>query len=296
MKIDVQSVVYETPLSSLDRYLDAFAAAFRTLRDRHPDSDATVSWGDSSPEPCIPADALERWRTTYAGQFELQYTHFGENTGHGGGQNRLATQSDADMLIFANPDVLPLDDAVFLLADILLTEPTVGIVDGKQIPLEHPKKFDEQSGETSWCSGAFSAVRRHEFIELGMFDHASFFMHGDDVDLSWRYRLAGFTAKHQPAAVVFHDKRVSGEGHIEPSPLELRHSARSALYLAYRYGRDDLVAATLTYLLSGSAPPVQEDEARTFVAAQEAGTLPGALDGASTVAVFDRGTYGGHRW
>ncbi len=293
--VAVQSVHFLTPISVLEKVLHTYERVAVQLSTQL-DVRLLVFWGDCSPRPICPPDVLEDWRARFAPAFELRYEFFGENLGHGAGQNRLANSQEAEYTMFANPDLLPLPDAVSTMLEVLQNDPQVGVIDGKQVPFEHPKAFDPVTGDTSWCSGAFSMVRSNEFAALGGFDHDTFYMHGDDVDLSWRYRLAGFRTAHQPGAVAFHDKRFDASGTIAPSPLEKRYSALAALMLAHKYSNPSLVDDLLRVMEADDATPEHHEAAASYRRQQDAGHLPQPIDESHRVARFTEGNYGRHRW
>lgn len=100
--------------------------------------------------------------------------------------------------------------------------------------------------------GAAMAVRRDVFIEIGMFD-GRFFMGCEDVDLSWRARLAGHCIVLAPRAIVYHYsgysiKRIKRLRELYiPSPGLMTMVARNfepanmlralpLMFLAYIYG------------------------------------------------------------
>lgn len=294
-EVAVQSVHFRTPLRLLEKVLHSSERVGSHLAST---SNATLVlvWGDCSPTPICAPDVLESWRQRFAPAFELRYEFFGGNLGHGAGQNSLAKSHEAEFTVFANPDLLMLPDALSTMLAVLQHEPQVGVVDGKQVPFEHPKEFEPVTGDTSWCSGAFSMVRTNEFSAMGGFDHETFYMHGDDVDLSWRYRLAGLRTVHQPGAVAFHDKRFTASGTITPSPLEQRYSAVAALMLAHKYSRPDLVNGLLQVMDSEGATAEHKEAAASYRRLQEAGSLPAPIDQNHKVGRFVKGTYGGHRW
>lgn len=65
---------------------------------------------------------------------------------------------------------------------------------------------DEQFSETSevdWVFGAFMLVRRTEFLELGGMD-AGFRLYYEDVDLCYRYRMAGLKTHYFPSVAFMH--------------------------------------------------------------------------------------------
>jgi len=61
----------------------------------------------------------------------------------------------------------------------------------------------EEPGTVDWVSGAFLAVRRSAWEEVGGFDER-FFMFMEDVDLCWRLHASGWDVRYEPAARVMH--------------------------------------------------------------------------------------------
>lgn len=294
--VDVQLVLYHTDLARVERSLHALARAAGYRRDD--DSDAleiTVRLGDCSAMRLLGDDVLLQWQEYFRGQLEIEYEYFAMNLGHGGAQNRLSQGGKGDYILFSNPDVLPQPSAVAHLVELLHEDPRVGIVDAKQLPLEHPKHFEPFTGLTSWCSGAFTLVRRRDFERVGGFDHETFFMYCDDVDLSWRIRLLGLDAVYQPAAVVYHSKRLDASGAVETTASERYYSAEAALLLARKWGAEELLA-TLIQVMSDSASDDHRNALARYRSLEHADRLPAVIPGASDVAEFVHGAYGKMRW
>jgi GT2 family glycosyltransferase len=61
-------------------------------------------------------------------------------------------------------------------------------------------------------------------LGTGIFDQ-TFFMYFEDVDLGWRCRLAGYTARYVPSAVVYHAFR--GSSNRRGSDFVALHCARN---------------------------------------------------------------------
>jgi hypothetical protein len=142
---------------------------------------------------------------------------------------------------------------------------------------------------------ACAMLRAEAVREVGLFDAETFFLHGDDVDLSWRLRLAGWELRHAPTARVFHDKQIGEEGYIAPSAAEHVHGPLGTLLLAYKYSRDDQVAALTEQLGAGSAD--QKEAVRLFEERRAAGRLPSPrLDPEGRVAAFIDGNLARHRF
>jgi GT2 family glycosyltransferase len=65
--------------------------------------------------------------------------------------------------------------------------------------------------EIFWASGVAMFVKRATAVELGGFD-AEFFMQMEEIDLSWRMRLAGFSVRSVPSSIVLHEGGASLPG------------------------------------------------------------------------------------
>lgn len=289
--VSVQYVLFHTDPDALCR---AVVSASNSEFAEGQEVDLRIVVGDCSPVPVLSSDGVEKLRDRLPRSVLFTYEFFGQNLGHGGAQNRLAESVEADFTVFSNPDVVVDATAMRKLVSAF-DDQTVGIVEAKQLPQEHPKDFDAMTGVTSWASGAFSMVRRDVFDRLGGFDHDAFFMHGDDVDLSWRIRHSGLQAVYQPAAVVFHDKRWTPDGGLEPSGAEARYSAQAALMLAYKWSRDDVLEG-LMELMKDSASAYHRRALEEFERLRRDGSLPERWDSENRTAEFVDGEYAVHRW
>lgn len=290
----VQTVLYGNAEAAVGRWLSSAATATAVAREQGLLSGAVVVIGDSSPEPVLPdAAALEPFLVP--GAFDdLSYMHYGANLGSAGGHNRLFAQSAQDLVLVCNPDTYT---SPRLVTELLggLDDPTVGVVEARQLPLEHPKAHDPVTGDTSWASGSCFLVRSEVLAATGGFDPDLFFLYCDDVDFSWRVRLAGWRVVHRPAARVFHDKRLTTEGFMDAGEPEIRYSAEAAVLLAWRWSRPDIAERTLEALESSPDERVRHVAAGLRRRASE-GRLPDALDPEGRVAQFVDGEYAVHRF
>ncbi len=289
--IRIQSVLYDTSPASHERYFSAVRQMIRTLTQTRPDLRVELALADNSPEAqCAPED-VERLRASFedAGSSTLSYRHFPENLGHGGAHNRLHREGpDADFILILNPDTCP---APTLLLELLAAMTgSVGIVEGRQLPLEHQKTYDHDTGDTGWASGACSLVRREVFAAIGGYDDDSFFLYCDDVDFSWRARLAGYRVVYQPSAACFHDKNLSPEARELPSDTEVFHSGLAGLLLAAKYSRPDLVEAQLQHFVN-STLPIHAEIVDAFTKRSHEGRVATSLDPERRVADFSTYAY-----
>lgn len=290
----VQSVLY----GNAERDITAAAAALANSVDgaRHESviSDWSLNLGDCSPEPVLTEAARERIQADVqvaGGSFS--YTFFEQNLGSAAGHNALAELTAEDLLLILNPDAQVGFDTIEVLTRRLT--PDIGIVEARQVPMEHPKDFAESTGDTSWASTACALTSRTAFDRVGGFDADTFFLYCDDVDYSWRLRLAGLRVVFEPAARVFHDKRLTITGDWPSSPAERYYSAEAALLLAHKYSRGDIVRR----ISRAFATRGGEDEQRALAEYREReseGRLPAPLDSRRAVAQFARGNYAIHRF
>jgi GT2 family glycosyltransferase len=150
------------------------------------------------------------------------------NLGFAGGCNLGVRHARSKYLVFLNPDTLvergwiesliaPLegDDHVGLVTPkiLLLAAPdrlnTCGcdihlsgltLCRGMGLPRDSYPKIDEVGA----VSGAAFAISRELFDKLGGFDE-DMFLYMEDIDLSWRARLAGYPSLYTPECTVMHD-------------------------------------------------------------------------------------------
>jgi GT2 family glycosyltransferase len=303
----------------------------RVARDRSGIDAATFALGDCGgphgADATLEPDVIDRLARIFdKASMAFEYRPFFANLGHGAGQNELAglpgprrgspaatppttvlgmtdTESNQEPqhLVVLNPDTYVVPDALFALLESL-GDPDVGIAEARQIPLEHPKRFDLVTGETPWASGCAMALPFRTFSAVGGFD-PGFFLHGDDVDLSWRVRMTGLVVRHVVGAAVFHDKRPTGDGFPEPTPEEERQGMLARLLLAHRAERPDVILEWLSWTDSHGTTR-HRDGAAEFRRRREEGELPlpyrqalGVDPGTvSDVATFHGSEYAEHRF
>ncbi|HEY8367999.1 MAG TPA: glycosyltransferase family 2 protein, partial [Thermodesulfobacteriota bacterium] len=174
------------------------------------------------------------------------------NLGFGAGHNRNAARGRSPYLLILNPDVeLEPDALACLAAEVERADDSVAAFELRQVPYEHPKVYDPTTGETGWCSGAALLVRRAAFEAVGGFDER-IFLYGEDVDLSWRLRAAGYRLRYVPRAVVRHFA-YARPGEVKPP--QYLGSTLANLYLRLRFGSAcDVAVGLARYLLLLARP------------------------------------------
>ena len=157
-----------------------------------------------------------------------------KNNGFARGMNLLSQQGSGEYLFMLNPDTELDEGCLERLLNRAKNDPTIGMCEARQQPREHPKAYDPQSGETTWCTGAAVLVRRKAFEENGGFDERIFFMYCEDIDLSWKFWLRGWRCIYVPDAVVRHYSQDIIPG--KKRTLENYFSFRNSLFIFYRFG------------------------------------------------------------
>ncbi|CAN5212365.1 glycosyltransferase family 2 protein [soil metagenome] len=290
----VQSVLFGNDAPDIVRAGLALANSVRWAREDGLVAQWSLQLGDCSPEPIMDAASLEELRAAVeATGGELGYTVFGVNLGSAAGHNALAPLTTSELLLILNPDAQVAPDAISALARSVLGD--VGIAEARQVPLEHPKFFEESTGATSWASTACALTTREAFDAVDGFDSATFFLYCDDVDYSWRLRLAGYRVVFEPAAAVFHDKRLTLTGDWPASAAEVYYSAEAAILLAHKYSRPDISKRLVSaYRREGTEPVLRA--VREFEARRAEGRLAAPIDPQHRVAEFVKGNYAIHRF
>jgi GT2 family glycosyltransferase len=289
----VQTVLFETQPSDLERSLASIDRAAEIALAEGAVSSVEVAYGDSSPMPVLGDEQLEAFNEAFPSLAGISYSFFASNMGSAGGQNRLLEDARTDLVFFINPDVRLGPTS---LAELIkpFRAAGVGATEARQLPLEHPKDYDPTTGETGWAAGACMMVPLALAKAVGGFDAASFFLYCDDVDLSWRIRLAGLKIIHQPSAGIFHDKRLTIDGTLLHEATQRYYSAEAALLMAHKYGRPDLVRRMMAdYEASGEAHLRRAADA--YRARKDAGRLP-PVTPAPGIADFAGSNFTRHRF
>lgn len=300
----VQSVLYNTDVDSLKFTYLSLAKAAAILKLHGLVERVEMAYGDCSPVPVLSHDRVREWQSEMpeADHVPFEVHVFGANLGSARGHNTLmeratgalAADGEGGYVAIMNPDVKLSGDTLLNLV-LTLLRPEVGIVEARQLPIEHPKQYDEKTGATSWVSTALALTTSEIFWSIGGFDAEAFFLYCDDVDFSWRIREKGHLAVFQPAATIFHDKQLSSEGEWQVSSPEIFYSAEGALMLTHKWSRPDLTEKYLAYFRDADDPQLNK-VASAFSSRREAGTLPEPRDLHHKIGQFVGLEYASHRF
>lgn len=188
---------------------------------------------------------------------EVRFVWNEMNSGFGRACNQGTALSSGEYILYLNPDTIVSEDCLRRCLEHLGGHPSAGALgvrmhDGSGRYLRESKRsypspttaFLKLSGLSSLfpespffarydlgnrdayascradvLAGAFMLVRREALQAAGGFDER-FFMYGEDIDLSWRLRLAGYTNLYFAEVPILHFK---GESHRRDSLHHVRH-------------------------------------------------------------------------
>jgi GT2 family glycosyltransferase len=154
------------------------------------------------------------------------------NSGFAGGCNAGADAARGDVLVFLNSDAVVREDAVAALVGAVAV-PAVGLACGSVRLFDQPDVVNavgnpvhflglvwsggygepaarhDQPRDVTSVTGAFFAVRRSTWEQLGGF-YAPYFAYHEDVELSLRVWHHGLRVRYEPTAVALHDYAFTG--------------------------------------------------------------------------------------
>ncbi len=128
------------------------------------------------------------------------------NLGYGPAMHGLwaqAFEDGADAVVTANPDGTFHPECVVRLREAAQRKPG-HLIEARQFPSEHAKYYRPEDQSTDWASGCCVYVSRDLFQLVGNLDPA-FWLYMEDVDFSWRVRLAGRHIYFCPTALYGHE-------------------------------------------------------------------------------------------
>jgi GT2 family glycosyltransferase len=196
-----------------------------------------------------------------------QLVQTGGDYGYGVGCNRGAAKARGKYLFFVNPDIWFENDCVEQLVKhaenstakvFTLTElPYNGVPDKNVIYGRGAAGFDifgcligHRPGKTNdmvFAVGSFYFIRKELFDALGGFD-SQFFLYNEEMDLSWRARIAGEEIESIPQARLFHAS--VGNPDVPAKTKESRrfYANRSQLLTILKSAQGLLLFTSLTFL------------------------------------------------
>ena len=162
------------------------------------------------------------------------------NLGFGAGHDKAIQMGNAPWVLICNPDIVLHACALERVLGLAQTDQSdVAAWELRQQPYEHPKHYDPVTWETAWTSHACVLLRRQALEKVGGFD-TRIFLYGEDVELSYRFRGAGYRLRYCPNAIAYHHTYAMAN---EIKPEQYIGSQVASVYLRLRYGSAQDLAA-----------------------------------------------------
>ena len=176
------------------------------------------------------------------------------NRGFGAGHNAAIRAGKSPFCLVTNLDLTFEPDSLRRVVAMAVADVSQAAAwELRQKPYEHPKYYDPVTGTTNWNAHACVLLRRSAVDAIGGYDD-TLFMYGEDVELSYRLRRAGYLLRYCPAAAVWHYSYVSSD---QVKPLQYTGSTFGNLYLRLKFGRPaDMVVVPMLGLRLLLAPEV----------------------------------------
>lgn len=226
MSIEILTVAYRAQLSDLQATADTLVQAQA--------EGVPLSWGiwHNDDEQGVPADLQALYDRARAQGLTVRVSGGRGNLGFGGGVNALLEDTPARFVLLLNQDAILEPGALKRLWHVADTdEAQVAAWEMRQIPFEHPKAYDPVTLDTIWVSGAAVLLRTDAMRAVKGFE-PRIFMYGEDVDLSWRLRCAGWRVRYIPQCAVVHHTYSRPD---EVKPLQALEGIYVNLCLRARY-------------------------------------------------------------
>ncbi len=204
----------------------------------------------------------------------------GTNLGFAGGMNLGIRESQGDMLLLLNPDVVLESGYVEGLVEAIADDPSYGSAIGKvyRFPVGERKVIDT-TGHVIYKNRLFTD-RGEDEVDTGQFNQAddvfgacagvglyrremledvkegdeyfdeSFFLFLEDTDLSWRAQLRGWKCRYVPKAVAYHHR--GGTAKRRTKVVELNNYKNRYMMLIKNDPFSDMVRHAHHFLLTDS--------------------------------------------
>ncbi len=203
--------------------------------------------------------SLETLRSQFP---RVKIVELGQNWGFAGGYNRALDLLEYQFVVLLNSDVEVSEGWCKPLFETLECDPTLAAVAPKLLSYNDKTSFEyagasggfidylgypfcrgrilqrverdmgqyDDPRDVMWVSGAAFACRLSLFKEMGGFD-SDFFAHMEEIDLCWRFALAGYRVAIVPQSVVYH---LGGGTLSASSPQKTMLNHRNNLAMLYK--------------------------------------------------------------
>lgn len=176
---------------------------------------------------------LKQLKTEHQETFRRFEIDSGGNIGFGRGHNANLARAEAEFFLVTNVDLeFETNTLLRLLEEACADDNQTASWECRQKPFEHPKNYDPVTGATLWSSSACILFRTSALRAVRGYE-PHLFMYGEDVELSYRLRDAGYVIRYVPSATVWHH---TYEEAAQVKPLQYLGSTFANVLLRCRYG------------------------------------------------------------
>jgi GT2 family glycosyltransferase len=142
-------------------------------------------------------------------------------------------EKQAPAFLLLNPDTVLDRECIAELWHQFNSNKKAGLVEARQFPSEHPKVYDPKTLQVDWCSCACVLVDSKTFDQMNGFDTV-YDMYLEDIDLSWRFWLAGKSCYYNPRAICSHATGLFWSNPYQPN-REFAMTVRNHLILIKKF-------------------------------------------------------------
>lgn len=236
MEIEVLYVIYKPDVKDLH---DSLRAVHDEVMAGVP-ARVRVWHNDSGPDTTPELQDVYRQMRDRGLSLEIEGLHV--NMGFGPGINAMLESTETSYVLLMNQDAIPEPGSLRELWSVANRDaPDVAAWEMRQIPYEHPKAYDPVTLDVEWVSGAAVLLRTKALKGVGGFE-PRIFMYGEDVELSWRLRCAGWRLRYLARAAVVHRTYSKAD---EVKPLQALEGIYANLALRARYSGHRKIASGL---------------------------------------------------
>jgi GT2 family glycosyltransferase len=212
--------------------------------------------------------SLEIVHQEFKNESRLKIISCNTNKGYAGGNNIGFRNSNGQYVFFLNNDAIVTSNCIKELVCKITSDSSIGIVQCKMLSLDNPGildciggymdslgftyigKGEEDKGQYTaesifYADGvAFlisKSIGEQCSVNNDLFDEDYFPIYYDDVDLSWRIRLAGYKIVVDHDAIVFHTRGATTSLHIKSTLLIYSFTRNRLITLMKNYNLTNLL-------------------------------------------------------
>lgn len=217
----------------------------------YPDLEIIIVDNASTVDPC------PVWRVQYP---HIRFIRSDKNLGFAGGNNLAIREAKGEYLFLVNNDTEFSEGLIEKLADVLDSEPEVGILSPKIRYFDKPDtiqyvgftsmnfntgrnkcigqyekdlgQYDKPAGQTAYIHGAAMMLRAELIQTAGMMDE-SYFLYYEEMDWCEKIKRKGYEVWIEPNALIYHKESMSvGSGSVLKEYYMTRNRIRFIMHNA----------------------------------------------------------------